>query len=675
MWARRQPVIRGSFLITSMRHFKFQIPDEPIPVENPNARGVNEVFGGKADYLKRRSIASQASSEARDNTPLKPLPGRATPDATKYTVDRSTVFEEWRHTAPAPVGWHMSKLGSAMCKYKYDIFESNDALQLQIIKGCNVFEVDCSCTDVKFAETALAFQETLSAFELDRDGFVMVVRCGLLYDDKRKSEVAEPSFANTSAVRNRMYPVLQRMLAASFPQHSMNSGFKLAEMTDEQCAAVNLRRATEKFAIALSPSWIEGALIDVATHFKLETVDVMLLQGIEYLYDGRDEEEVELDIYKCFAFLEAQVDHGVLQYYGVSSPNLAPPIPRVDPPLPQDAKIPEKYRNPKRNKTVLNLYKLQAIAKRVAGENHHFRFAEYPINFTQHQAMSSVLPYDGNHTIQTLCKSLGMTSLGITPLETTDLQGHCQRYHMFPLDSDLKSLRMNFFAALERVMMKEMEVQKSIENGPPTLPKPQEIFVGSVYVAVQRQLSNFFQFCDWMDFKLIPAFRKSMARLKEASPANMKEWCSNYDQMFDDAMKMRRRLFEHKHGVKAASMNMYVDVASPTLGQCPLLSQKAINFAAQGCDVLLCGFHVARYFHEATELNPIKNQRIPLAELDALYQSPDVSFANYNPPDPYMLEVISATGRFSQQKGRGLENTIAIDLNDPKFPDIPDEIQ
>jgi hypothetical protein len=677
MWARRRDIFTrhgSSPALYTCTRCCVQFVPPGAPGAKPLARGMKDHFGEKAAFVNQKMLAPNTYSDLRDK-PFKALEGFATVAGTKYTVDRSSVFEEWRHECYEPVHWHLSKLGTALCKVADRPHESHDAVQLQIIKGCNVFEIDCSTINSEFEETAKALHETLQAFELNRAGFVIMARCGFLYDDVRKERVEEATFSNTAPVRNKMFPILQRVLASSFPQHAMNKGFKIKSMTDEQLKAVHLRRTVNpRQALALSPHWIEGALVDLFNHAKIDTVDVLMLQGVEYLYEHYSEEEADELLLQCFVYVESQIKQGNVLFYGISSPNLAPPIIRVDPPLPPDAKIPDQLRNPWRVTRVLNLYKILAIAEKAGGKEHRLRFVEYAVNMTQHQAMSTPLPYDGNHTLQSLCKTLKLTTFGIQPLETTDLQNHVQRYHSFPLDPDLKSLRMNFFHAIERLTLKELEVQKAYEAAQKNLPPKIEVFIGSLYVCIlQRQLTSYFKFCEAFDHQLMPTFRRALAKVREAAQGDLKEWCSTYEAMVGDVFKIRRRLLEHKHGMKAAQMNMHVDIASPTLAECPIFSQKALTFAAQGCDVLLSGFHVSRYFHEATELNPLRNKVIPRSEMEAIFTSPDLTFASYNPPDPYMMEQVTM-GKFSKQKCRTVENSTVIDLQNPKFADIPEEV-
>lgn len=171
------------------------------------------------------------------------------------------------------------------------------------------------------------------------------------------------------------------------------------------------------------------------------------------------------------------------------------------------------------------------------------------------------------------------------------------------MELDLSALRMNFFTICERCVLKEKEVKESIDTGPATLPPLEHLFVRSVFLGALRQFTNLFIFDDWGTYYMTPRFRRAVTYFKEASSAGIKAWCKQYEQRVNDLMRVRRRMFEHRHGQKAGLVGMTVDHLSPTLAQCPMLNQKAIKFAAAGCDALLCSFHVSRYFHEVTELN------------------------------------------------------------------------
>ncbi|KPA86848.1 putative mitochondrial hypothetical protein [Leptomonas pyrrhocoris] len=639
------------------------------------ASGINGIYGNRAESAMRGMLGPKGQADARESRAV-PILGRATVQGTEYTLDRSTVFEHWRYRCPEPVGWHLSKLGSATCKMVDNIGEAVESLQLQIIKGCNVFEIDGSASEIH-QSVARGMFEALQAFELDRSGFVVVARCGLITQPPFQEEITKVETSNTAAVRNRIIPLFERYKASSLPATSLKSGFRISELDDTQLARLNLRRVNHRTAAGLSPDWLDAFFTNVAYNTRFECIDVLLLEGIHTLFDGRPDEHVDDDVLQLFAYLENQVKQGVLQYYGISSPHLASPVPRNYPKMPPDAMVPEHLRQPPKEPATINLYRLMALAERAGGKHHHFRFVQYPFNLTQHQAMSAPLPYDGRHTLATLAKALGLTTLGYSPLETTNLMQLPERYHNFPMEADLKALRMNFFTVCERCVLKEMEVKESLDKGPDTLPPIEDLFVASVYLAAQRQFTNVFFFSSWVNHYMMPRFRRAITRFREASGADMKEWAKQYEQLISDMLRMRQRMFEHKHGRRAASFNMAIDHISPTLARCPMLNQKAINFATYGCDALLCGFHVSRYFHEATELNPAKDGNLPIPEHEimALCETEQVSYANISPPHPYMLEPLVTQNKISKQRQKGAEYLVQVDPQNPKFPDIPEELE
>lgn len=657
--------------------------------------GLNKVYGGRAQTAMRGMLGPAGQADGRESTAV-PIPGKASAHGTKYTLDRSNTFDEWRHVCPDPVGWHMSKLGNATCKMGHDLSEAAESLQLQVIKGCNVIEIDGAANETH-QTVSRSFAEAISAFELEREGFVVMARVGLIRQAPFQEEQGAVEVANATPIKNRIAPVFDRFKASSLPGMNLKSGFRLSELTDEQLGKLNLRRVDKHTAAAVSPDWIEASLINITFHTKIECIDVLLIEGLHTLFDGRPQSEIDGDLYAIFAFLEAQVKQGMIQYYGISSPTLAPALIRDHPALPKDAMLPDRFKKPPPPHEAMNLYRMLEIAQKAAGVGRtqstppptedgvaapvvtpecHLRFVQYPFNLTTHQAISKPLPYDTNHTLLSLTRALGLTAVGYSPIEAKDLQDLPQRYHKFPMETDLKMLRMNFFSVAERCVLKEMDVVDTIQKGPSTLPSLQELFVGSLYVAVQRQLCNLYFFLDWTNYEVIPKFRRALVRLKEASSADVKEWANQYEQLALDLIRLRRRLFEHKHGAKAIEIDYAIDRLCPTLSKCPILSQKALNFATYGADVTNCGFHISRYFHEATELNPFANGQMKLTEeeIRKLTDSDEVSFRNYNPPHPYMYEPVTTQGKITGRKSNSHESLVQVDVKDPKFPDIPEQL-
>jgi hypothetical protein len=602
------------------------------------------------------------------------IAGKATERATKATMDRSTVFENWCHRSPT--GLYMSKLGCTTCKMPKDMSESEDSLQLQIIKGLNVFEIDGSASDV-YQSVSKSFNEVFNAFELDREGFVFVLRIGVIRQPPAPADSTDFDVNNTAPIRNRAAPALERFKASSLPGQNLKSGYNIEEMQEEQLQSLNLRRVGPRHAAAVTPTWLDASLSSVAFHMNIETIDVLLLEGLHSLYDGRPLEEVEKDLFEVFEWAESVVAQGSAQWYGISSPTLAPPLPRVYPPLPPDAMLPDKYKKPYTPPETMNVHRIMQLAAKAGGgeTKHHMRYLSYPFNLTQSQALGTPLPYDTKNTLCSVAKHYGLTTLSHNPVEAPDLQDKAQRYHRFPMTTDLKQLRNNFFHVCEKVVMKEREIKPYVDkmtNQPPL----HHLFVGSVYAVLQLQLCNAFQFENWVNFDVLPPLRKVLGRIREGGSRDIKDWSNAFDMLITDMLRFRLQMFQHKHGMKAIEIDHAIDRHSPTLKQCAIITQKAVNFATHGADVTLCGFHQTRYFHEATELNPLVGKKVPWEELKALCDTKEVSYCDWNPPHPYMLEPFPANeANFSGQKTQLREMLVPVDAQKPEWPDIPKELE
>ena len=645
--------------------------------DKPPGLGVNR-RGETAEGVLQGLIGANRGGGYSDSIVSKAqdIPGRATAPGTIFTVTRSTTFDKW-HSA-TPWGWHMSRLGCATCKMPRDANEAAEAMHLQVIRGLNVFEFDGNMTEA-IQSVSKAFSDALGAFELQREGFVVVMRAGTMRESENTKAQTDFELSNTLPIRNRMTNVVERFKTASLPAMTLKGSMDFANMSDGELKDLQLRRINKRTVAAITPRWLEATLTNAAFHARFETIDVFLVEGLHTLFEaGRNPEDAEKDILEIFLFLEQLVAQGSIQYYGVSSPNLAPPLPRQYPPLPKDANLPERFKHVV-PPMVLNVYTLLSLAHKAGGANHHMRVLSYPFNLTQSQARFVRLPYAPDDTLTSLCTKLGLATMSHSPVETVDLMDSPQRYHRFPHHYDLNTLRMQFYSICEKVVMKEVEVRPYIEKmaSPPPL---EHVFIGSVYVMAQRQFSNYFVFQDWINNWVYPNFRPALNRLREGATRDIKEWCAGYEQIVQDMLRVRLQLFEFKHGRAILGVEQAIDRLSPVLKRCPIVTQKALNFATHGADVVLCGFHQTRYFQEATEMNPLvgDGKRVPEDQLVALANSTDVSFVNYDPPHPYMYEPLTSnqpTGPISGQASPSHTLLKAVDPKQPEWPDIPKNLQ
>lgn len=693
----------SSPLLSTSHRFvtNFQAPATPGTTRHPKTRR-----GEAAAHAFRGMLGPQGYAESMQPNAV-PIPGRATPEGTIQTMLRSNTFENWHHVCEEPVGWAMSKLGCATCKMAKDLHESSESIQLQIIKGLNVFEIDASIGEV-YQNINRAVTEVLSAFELDRNGIIFMVRGGIMRQPANQKDERSIEINNLAPIRARMSPVIERYKAASLPSMQLKTMMNFEEMDDAQLTSMNLRRVSIRSAACLTPDWLEAIFTTLEYHLQMECMDVFLLEGMHTLYDNRPEAEIDQHIVDLFKFLEQQVKDRIIQYFGVSSPNLAPPLPRVYPPIPDNAEMPEKYLKPIPTPVTISLHKLMELAQRACDEvyaeenakalaeggsgssgsnnakvEHHLRFISYPFNLTQSQALYTPLPYEPTETLVSLAKKLKLTAVGYSPIEAPDLQEKTNRYHKFNAVTNLSQARMHFLNTAERIVQKEIEIKPYIEKmGNP--PKIEHLFVGSVYACVQNQISNYFQFNDWVTYDVLPQLRTALVRLREGSVKDIKDWASSFEQLCLDMIRFRLQLLEHRMAQNSYRIEANIDRLAPHLKKCPIYSQKALNFATHGADVLCAGFHQTRYFHEATDLNPLKgdHNRIPEDQLRALCSSLEVSFCNYNPPHPYMLakplkpeRPIIKNKKHQLLQGQGNDYLLPIDPKNPQWPDCHGEIQ
>lgn len=213
----------------------------PPPGREAGVLGINGIYGDRAENAMRRMLGPQGHTVVRESKAL-PILGRATVEGTRYTVNRSRVFEHWRHQCTEPVGWHLSKLGCATCKMVHDLNEAVESLRLQINKSCNSFELDSVASDIH-QSVARAMYDILQAFELDRSRFVIVVRCGVIRQPPLQAELMNVETSNTAAVRNRVVHIFEGFKLTSLSSMQLKSGLQLSELTDEHLQRMSLRRS------------------------------------------------------------------------------------------------------------------------------------------------------------------------------------------------------------------------------------------------------------------------------------------------------------------------------------------------------------------------------------------------------------------------------------------------
>ncbi len=123
-------------------------------------------------------------------------------------------------------------------------------------------------------------------------------------------------------------------------------------------------KLSEQMWYCLSAPWIEQQLTQTLARLNLETLDVYLLHNPEhYLRPDTSLQVWEATLEQAFAALEKEVARGRIQFYGVSS-NVW-------------------------SRDQLDLDRMLNIAKKVKGNEHHFRVIQFPLNLLEHDALQS----------------------------------------------------------------------------------------------------------------------------------------------------------------------------------------------------------------------------------------------------------------------------------------------
>ncbi|HXY00103.1 MAG TPA: aldo/keto reductase [Candidatus Limnocylindrales bacterium] len=118
----------------------------------------------------------------------------------------------------------------------------------------------------------------------------------------------------------------------------------------------------------MTPRFLENQLIRSLKNLGVETVDVFYLHNPETQLTDIPRLEFLNRVREAFGFLESAVSAGRVQFYGLATWN--------------------GFRKPASAPDAVQLAELEAIAKEVAGEKHHFRFVQLPFNLAMTEALT-----------------------------------------------------------------------------------------------------------------------------------------------------------------------------------------------------------------------------------------------------------------------------------------------
>lgn len=119
---------------------------------------------------------------------------------------------------------------------------------------------------------------------------------------------------------------------------------------------------------SMAPVFLADQLGRSRQNLGLETIDVFYLHNPETQLTYVSQDEFYARIRQAFTFLEEAVKQGGIQFYGTATW--------------------EGYRCPPQSKEALSLEHLSGIAREIAGDDHHFRFIQLPLNLAMTEAFT-----------------------------------------------------------------------------------------------------------------------------------------------------------------------------------------------------------------------------------------------------------------------------------------------
>ena len=144
---------------------------------------------------------------------------------------------------------------------------------------------------------------------------------------------------------------------------------------------------------SMAPAFLADQLGRSRENLGIETIDVFYLHNPETQLSYVSPEEFYARIHQAFMFLEQAVNEGGIQFYGAATW--------------------EGFRKPAQSPCALSLERLADIAREIAGDGHHFRFIQLPMNLAMPEAYGNRV--DGENVLR-LAARLGITAVASASL-------------------------------------------------------------------------------------------------------------------------------------------------------------------------------------------------------------------------------------------------------------------
>lgn len=300
------------------------------------------------------------------------LPGRATPEGTARYRDRFPAlreaghFRRAEHVRGAGELWLSSiGLGTYLGEPAEPADEAyTEAIAAALRSGINVLDTAINYRHQRSERNiGAALRQLIDSGELKRDEIVVCTKAGYL------------SFDGNMPADPRGY----------FLREYVQSG-----VLDPKTLAGGMH--------CMAPSYLENQIERSRNNLDLEAIDVFYLHNPESQLAEVPRDTFHHRLEGAFHMLEKQVKLGRVRYYGVATWNA--------------------FRVAEGSRDYVNLFEVEALAREVGGEHHHFRFLQLPFSLAMPEAHGLANQVCGKQkmSVLTAAQHLGIAVVGSATL-------------------------------------------------------------------------------------------------------------------------------------------------------------------------------------------------------------------------------------------------------------------
>ncbi len=424
------------------------------------------------------------------------------------------------------------------------------ALELALLSGCNVIDTAANYTDGSSEHcVGLVLREMIEKHQIERSQVFLMSKAGY---------------------------VQGKALDAALEEKEGEVAFPEMEQIDESCW------------YCMHPQYLSSQLHQSRARLQVETIDAFFLQDPEqYLLNPKYSllplrelrQRFYKQIEKSFTFLEKAAAEGTIQYYGISSNNLA---------------LPSNHREK------VHLERLVEVAKKVGGENHHFRFVQLPLNLLEAQAITQ------SDAITQCASSEGISLFARRPLNAVYEEEMVRLSHF-----EKKELSLDFERHVQWGVALEDEWKTTIApfiHLPEGLPLPSQLFNWAQALHdLRKQQLNFLDWSHLEEEQITPQLTYLFQLIEQNIQRNEPlynvwiDWKKRYMLALQPLIQFLRDRSMNQSAFQSLCIDQVTSRLLPPKTQEALLSQKTLRVLTKtpGVTCVINSMHTPKYVQDS----------------------------------------------------------------------------